>query len=140
MVFTDRVLVTLLHLRTGFPHVARYGIARSTVSRAIGETRPLLAARGLASIHAPGVRLRGCTCLRRGRGDSVYESDGVENQDRHPKAGHPGQTGLRARQEETEHNQDHRHRCRTACGGRPRTARSHARPALRTRAEISTCR
>lgn len=52
LVFTDRVLITPLHLRTGFPRVARYGTARSTVCRAIGETRPLLAARGLA-IRAP---------------------------------------------------------------------------------------
>lgn len=73
LVFTDRALVTPLHLSTGFPSVARYGTARSTVSRAIGETRLLLAARGLA-IHAPGVRLRGCTRPRRGRGESVYES------------------------------------------------------------------
>ncbi|MGV9729832.1 helix-turn-helix domain-containing protein [Streptomyces albogriseolus] len=43
LVFTDRVLVTLVHLRTGLPHAALaelYGTARSTVSRAIGEIRP----------------------------------------------------------------------------------------------------
>ncbi|MGA4803463.1 helix-turn-helix domain-containing protein [Streptomyces lavendulocolor] len=45
LVFTDRLLVTLVHLRTGLPHAALaelYGIARSTISRAIGEIRPLL--------------------------------------------------------------------------------------------------
>ncbi|WUK16305.1 transposase family protein [Kitasatospora sp. NBC_00374] len=40
LVFTDRVLVALVHLRTGLPNAALaepYGTARSTVSRAIGE-------------------------------------------------------------------------------------------------------
>ncbi|MEV8424565.1 helix-turn-helix domain-containing protein [Streptomyces niveus] len=53
LVFTDRVLVTLVHLRTELPHAALaelYGTARSTVSRAIGEIRPLLAARGFADV------------------------------------------------------------------------------------------
>ncbi|MFE7401598.1 transposase family protein [Streptomyces sp. NPDC057557] len=38
MVFTDRLLVTLVHLRTGLPHAALaalYGTACSTVSRAL---------------------------------------------------------------------------------------------------------
>ncbi|MFD3469744.1 transposase family protein [Streptomyces sp. NPDC058682] len=58
LVFTDRMLVTLVHLRTGLPHAALaelYGAARSTISRAMGEIRPLLAARGFA---VPGLRLR----------------------------------------------------------------------------------
>jgi Helix-turn-helix of DDE superfamily endonuclease len=44
LVFTDRLLVTLAHLRTGLPRAAPaelYGPARSTISRAIGEIRPL---------------------------------------------------------------------------------------------------
>ncbi|WP_326657802.1 transposase family protein [Streptomyces sp. NBC_00385] len=55
------MLVTLVHLRTGLPHGALaelHGTARSTVSRAIGEIRPLLAARGFAVPDRPGVRLR----------------------------------------------------------------------------------
>ncbi|GAA2417984.1 hypothetical protein GCM10010420_55470 [Streptomyces glaucosporus] len=55
-VFTDRALVALVHLRTGLPHAAPaalYGTARSTVSRAIGGIRPLLAARGFALPTAP---------------------------------------------------------------------------------------
>lgn len=61
LVFTDRVLVTLVYLRTGLPHAALaelYGTARSTVSRAIGEIRPLPAAHGLAVPDRPQVRLR----------------------------------------------------------------------------------
>jgi hypothetical protein len=56
LVFTDRLLVTLVHLHTGLPHAALYGIARSAISRAIGEIRPLLAKRGFAIPHHPGVR------------------------------------------------------------------------------------
>jgi len=59
--FTDRVIVTLVHLRFQLPHKAlavMYGVGRSTVSRAIGEVRPLLAARGFAVPGEPGIRLR----------------------------------------------------------------------------------
>ncbi|WP_425541236.1 transposase family protein [Streptomyces rimosus] len=50
------MLVTLVRYRTGLPHVApgeRYGTARSTISRAIGEIRPLPAAHGLTVPTAP---------------------------------------------------------------------------------------
>jgi hypothetical protein len=57
--FTDRVLVTLAHLRLAIPHEAiaiAFGVDRSTVTRAIGQVRPLLANRGCAL--PSGVRLR----------------------------------------------------------------------------------
>lgn len=75
LVFTDRLLVTLVHLRTGLPHAVLaelYGIARSTISRAIGEIRSLPAMRGFAIPGHSGVRLRTLADvfrLRRGRGD-----------------------------------------------------------------------
>lgn len=46
LVFIDRLLATLVHLRQGATHdVLAYwfGVDRSTVTRAIGEVRPLLA-------------------------------------------------------------------------------------------------
>ncbi len=61
LVFVDRLLVTLVHLRLGRPHAALaelYGVDRSTVSGAIHEVRPLLASRGFAVPGRPGVRLR----------------------------------------------------------------------------------
>ncbi|MFJ1974135.1 transposase family protein [Streptomyces sp. NPDC087903] len=61
LVFTDRVLVALVHLRTQLPHAALaelYGRERSTITRAVGEIRPLLAERGFAVPGRPGVRLR----------------------------------------------------------------------------------
>lgn len=61
LVFVDRLLVTLVHLRLGLPHAALaqlYGVDRSSVSNAILEVRPLLASRGVAVPDRPGVRLR----------------------------------------------------------------------------------
>jgi hypothetical protein len=60
LVFCDRVLVTLVHLRLQLPHQALavlYGVDRATITRAIHEVRPLLAARGFAVPGQPGLRL-----------------------------------------------------------------------------------
>jgi hypothetical protein len=59
--FTDRVIVTLVYLRHQLPHAALAALCevdRSTVTRAVREIRPLLAARGFAVPHRPGLRLR----------------------------------------------------------------------------------
>lgn len=59
LVFIDRLLATLVHLRHGATHdvlAGWFGVDRSTVTRAIGEVRPLLAMRGCTV--APDVRLR----------------------------------------------------------------------------------
>jgi hypothetical protein len=59
-VFTDRVIATLVVLRFQLPHAALavfYGVDRSTITRAVQEIRPLLAARGLAVPGHPGLRL-----------------------------------------------------------------------------------
>ncbi|GAA0672676.1 hypothetical protein GCM10010193_26500 [Kitasatospora atroaurantiaca] len=61
LVFTDQFLVTVVYLRLQLPHAALaelYGVTRPTVTRAIHEIRPLLAARGFAVPGRPGVRLR----------------------------------------------------------------------------------
>ncbi|MYR76387.1 IS5/IS1182 family transposase [Streptomyces sp. SID4925] len=95
MVFTGRVLVTLVHLRTGLPHAALaelHHTARSTVSRAIGEIRPLLAARGFAVPDRPGVRLRTLAdVFAYAEAEGIrLRIDGAETQVRRPKAGQPG--------------------------------------------------
>jgi hypothetical protein len=59
LVFVDRVLVTLAHLRLDLTHAALaelFDVDRCTVTKAIGEIRPLLAARGFAT--STGFRLR----------------------------------------------------------------------------------
>jgi len=58
-VFVDRLLATLVSLRHGTTHdvlACWFGVDRSTITRAIGEVRPLLAQRGCTV--APDVRLR----------------------------------------------------------------------------------
>lgn len=95
LVFTDRLLVTLVHLRTGLPHAALaepYGIARSTISRAIGEIRPLPAMPGFAVPAHSGVRLRTLTdvfAYAEAAGIRL-RIDGTEARVRRPKAGRPG--------------------------------------------------
>ncbi|MFD2118191.1 transposase family protein [Streptomyces cirratus] len=59
LVFIDRLLATLVHLRHGATHdvlACWFGVDRSTITRAIGEVRPLLATRGCTI--AAGIRLR----------------------------------------------------------------------------------
>ncbi|MFE0654769.1 transposase family protein [Streptomyces sp. NPDC059534] len=61
LVFVDRLVVTLIHLRHDLPHsvlALLFGVDRSTVTRAIGEIRALLAERGCAVPDRPGLRLR----------------------------------------------------------------------------------
>ncbi|MFI1539745.1 transposase family protein [Streptomyces anandii] len=58
-VFVDRLPATLVSLRHGSTHDVLafwFGVDRSTITRAIGEVRPLLAQRGCTV--APDVRLR----------------------------------------------------------------------------------
>ncbi|MEL5958967.1 transposase family protein [Streptomyces sp. CLV115] len=61
LVFVDRLVATLIHLRHDVPHAALgllFGVDRSTITRAIGEIRGLLAERGCAVPDRPGLRLR----------------------------------------------------------------------------------
>ena len=59
LVFIDRLLATLVHLRHGVTHdvlACWFGVSRSTITRAVGEIRPLLAERG-CTVEG-GLRLR----------------------------------------------------------------------------------
>jgi hypothetical protein len=59
LVLVDRLLATLVHLRHGATHdvlACWFGVDRSTITRAIGEVRPLLAERGCTV--SPGMWLR----------------------------------------------------------------------------------
>ena len=95
LAFTDRVIVTLVALRFQLPHAALaelHQVDRSTVTRAIGEVRPLLAARGFAVPGEPGVRLRTLAdvfAYASARGVEL-RLDGTEVQVRRPPAGKPG--------------------------------------------------
>ncbi|MET9043096.1 transposase family protein [Streptomyces sp. NPDC002387] len=71
LVFTDRMMATLVVLRFQLPHAALavfYGVDRSTITRAVHEIRPLLAARGFAVPGEVGRRLHtmaAASCRRR---------------------------------------------------------------------------
>ncbi|WP_226360993.1 transposase family protein [Pseudonocardia sp. ICBG1142] len=57
----DRVLVTLIYLRLDLPQTVLgvlFGVDQATISRTVGEVRPLLAGRGHAVTDRAGVRLR----------------------------------------------------------------------------------
>jgi Helix-turn-helix of DDE superfamily endonuclease len=85
----------VVHLRHGLLHAAPavlFEVDRSTVSGAIRQIRPLLAARGFAVPDRPGVRLRTIEDVF-----AYAEAEGVElriygtdAQVRRPKAGRPG--------------------------------------------------
>ncbi|WP_199788158.1 transposase family protein [Streptomyces sp. MspMP-M5] len=95
LVFTDRLLATLICLRHQLPHAALtelYGVDRSTVSAAVREIRPLLAARGFAVPDRPGIRIRTLEDLFAYAAAENIELriDGTETQVRRPQAHRPG--------------------------------------------------
>ncbi|MEV1044070.1 transposase family protein [Streptomyces sp. NPDC049916] len=129
LVFTDRVLVTLVHLRTGLPHVALAelcGTARSTISRAIGEIRPLLAARGFAVPDRPDIRLptlEDVFAYADAEGIRLRIA-GAETQVCRPKANRPGRRAFAARRSRTPSRPPPSATAKGACCGRGRTARA----------------
>ncbi|MBM0240584.1 transposase [Micromonospora sp. ATA32] len=95
LTFTDRVIATLVCLRLQLPHAAvalLYKVDRATVTRAVGEIRPLLAARGFAVPGKPGLRLRTLADVFAYANSQGVELriDGTEVQVRRPKANRPG--------------------------------------------------
>jgi hypothetical protein len=93
--FTGRVIATLVYLRFQLPHgvlAVLYGVDRSTITRAVGEIWPLLAARGFAVPGEPGIRLptlAGVFACAAARGVTL-RIDGTGVQVRRPKAGKLG--------------------------------------------------
>jgi hypothetical protein len=93
--FTDRVIVTLVCLRHQLPHAALaalYQVDRSTVTRAVREIRPLLAARGFAVPGRPGLRLHTLADVfaYASAHGAELRIDGTEVQVRRPRASRPG--------------------------------------------------
>src|SRR5256886_2647627 len=93
--FADRVIATLVVLRFQLPHATLavfFGVHRSTITRAVGEIRPLLAASGSAVPGKPGLRLRTLAdVFAYAASQGVHlRIDGTEVQVRRPRAGRPG--------------------------------------------------
>ncbi|MFJ3996116.1 transposase family protein [Streptomyces parvus] len=90
LVFVDRLLATLVHLRHAATHdvlACWFGVDRSTITRVIGEVRPLLAERGCTV--APDIRL--CTLAEvidhLGASGQTGIIDGTEVRVRRPAVG-----------------------------------------------------
>ncbi|MFI1972566.1 transposase family protein [Streptomyces cinnamoneus] len=95
LVFVDRLVATLIHLRHDLPHAVLallFGVDRSTVTRAIGEIRILLAERGCAVPDRPGLRLRTLADVfaYAHAEDIELRLDATEIQVRRPPAGRGG--------------------------------------------------
>jgi hypothetical protein len=91
----DRLIATLVVLRFQLPHAALallYGVDRSTITRAVHEIRPLLAARGFAVPDRPELRLRTLAdVFAYAAAEGVHlRVDGTEVQVRRPRANKPG--------------------------------------------------
>ncbi|MFD7961278.1 transposase family protein [Streptomyces zaomyceticus] len=89
LVFVDRLLATLVHLRHATTHdvlACWFGVDCSTISRAVGEVRPLLAERGCTV--SPDVRLRTLAEVveHLGAGGKTGIVDGTEIRVRRPVA------------------------------------------------------
>ncbi|MFH8804890.1 transposase family protein [Streptomyces sp. NPDC017936] len=90
LVFVDRLLATLVHLRHGVTHdvlACWFKVDRATITRAIAEVRPLLAERGCTV--SPGLRLRTLAEVidHLGAGGKTGIIDGTEIRVRRPATG-----------------------------------------------------
>ncbi|MGC0407609.1 hypothetical protein RKD31_000852 [Streptomyces sp. SAI-163] len=100
LVFGDRLVATLIHLRHDLPHSALgllFGVDRSTTTRAFAEIRTLLAKRGCAVPDRPGLRLRTMAdVFAYARAEGIeLRLDATEIQVRRPPAGRGGLTPRR---------------------------------------------
>jgi hypothetical protein len=91
--FEDRVLVTLVVLRFQLPHACLavlFGVDRATITRAVHQVRPLLAARGFQTPEGPRLRTLADVFAYADQHGIRLRVDGTEIQVRRPKAGRPG--------------------------------------------------
>ncbi|MEU9800352.1 transposase family protein [Streptomyces sp. NPDC051000] len=140
LVFADRVLATLVHLRTGLSHEALaviYEVGSSTIGRAISEIRPLLAERGFAVPDRPGIRLRTLADVfaYAAAENITLRVDGTETQVRRPKAHYPGRRAFvsgKRRQNTIKTTTISDQQGRTLWSGAVRPGRMHDQTAVRT--------
>jgi hypothetical protein len=140
LVFIDRVLVTLVKLRHDLPDAALgrlFEVDRSTISAAIRQIRPLLAARGFAVPDRPGIRLRTLAdVFAYAAAEGVrLRIDGTDVQVRRPVAGRPGRKAFisgKRRQNTIKTTTISDGQGRTLFSGVARPGRMHDQTAVRT--------
>jgi DDE superfamily endonuclease len=114
-----------------------YQVGSSTIGRAIGEIRPVLAERGFAVPQRPGLRLRTLAgVFAYAEAENVtLRIDGAEAQVRRPKAGRPGRAAFVSgkRKQNTIKTTTISHgQGRTLWCGAVRPGRMHDQTAMRT--------
>lgn len=140
LVFTDRVVATLVILRFQLPHAALalfYEVDRSTITRAVHEIRPLLAARGFATPQSPDLRLRTLADVFAYAASHGVELriDATEVRVRRPQANHPGRRAFisgKMRQNTKKATVITDEKGRTLWAGAFRPGRQHDQTALKT--------
>ena len=140
LVFTDRVVATLVILRFQLPHAALalfYGVDRSTITRAVHEIRPLLAARGFAVPTSPDLRLRTLADVFAYAASHGVELriDATEVRVRRPRANRPGRRAFisgKMRQNTKKATVITDEKGRTLWAGAFRPGRQHDQTALKT--------
>jgi hypothetical protein len=140
LVFTDRVIATLVILRFQLPHAALavfYGVDRSTITRAVHEVRPLLAARGFAVPDRPDLRLRTLADVFAYAASQGVELriDGTEVRVRRPRANKPGRRAFvsgKMRQNTKKATVISDEKGRTLWTGAVRPGRQHDQTAVKT--------
>jgi hypothetical protein len=140
LVFTDRVIVTLVILRFQLPHAALalfYGVDRSTITRAVHEIRPLLAARGFAIPGSPHLRLRSLADVFAYAASHGVQLriDATEVRVRRPRANRPGRRAFvsgKMRQNTKKATVITDEKGRTLWAGAFRPGRQHDQTALKT--------
>jgi len=140
LVFFDRLLVALVHLRHQLPHAVLaelFAVDRSTVSEAIRQVRPLLAARGFAVPDRAGLRLKTLEdVFAYAEAEGVeLRMDGAETQVRRPQAGRPGRRAFvsgKRRQNTVKTTTFSDGQGRMLLSGAVRPGRMHDQTALRT--------
>jgi len=140
LVFTDRVIATTVIPRLQLPHDALahfYGVDRSTVTRAVHEIRPLLAARGFAVPGHRNLRLRTLADVFAYAASHGVELriDGTEVRVRRPRANSPGRRAFvsgKMRQNTKKTTIISDEKGRTLWTGAFRPGRQHDQTALKT--------
>jgi hypothetical protein len=140
LVFTDRVIATLVILRFQLPHGALavlYRVDRSTITRAVQEIRPLLAARGFAVPGRPDLRLRTLADVFAYAAAEGVELrlDGTEVRVRRPRANKPGRRAFvsgKMRQNTKKTTVVTDEKGRTLWAGAFRPGRTHDQTAVKT--------